>query len=608
MGLNPGTPQRTIVGLGELLWDLLPSGPQLGGAPANFAYYAGLLGDEAFVASRVGQDELGQEALQRLEASGLTTAYVQLDATHATSTVPVELDADGVPDFTIIEDVAWDYLEWSPQWQALAARADAVCFGSLCQRSPRSRDTIREFLRATRPDTVRVYDVNLRQSWYSAEVLATSLACSTIVKLNDEELPEVLRTLGLDVAEGAEGARRLLRAFDVALVCVTRGARGSILATASEVLEHPGFKVVVADTIGSGDAFTAALTHNYLVGASLEALSEAANRLGSWVATQVGAMPPVDTRPLREMLEEDGWAGCQPALQRRTVMNEKTIAKQPFGRTGHMSTRTLFGAAALGQVTQAEADRTLEVLLQYGVNHIDTAASYGDAELRIGPWMGRHRQDFFLATKTGERTYREALDELQRSLERLQVDHVDLWQFHGLHDPDEWEVAMGPGGVLEAGLEARAQGLTRFLGVTGHTLAVPALHLRSLERFDFDAVLFPYNYPLMQNPQYAADVEVLLAKCAERNVAVQMIKSICRRPWGERPHTRRTWYEPLEDQPAIDAAVHWLFGRPAVFLNTAGDINVLPKVLDAASRYQAAPADGEMGTLAARQEMAPLWA
>jgi aryl-alcohol dehydrogenase-like predicted oxidoreductase len=288
-------------------------------------------------------------------------------------------------------------------------------------------------------------------------------------------------------------------------------------------------------------------------------------------------------------------------------MSKKTIVKQAFGRTGHNSTRTLFGAAALARVTQEEADDTLEVLLEYGVNHIDTAAAYGESELRIGPWMGDHRKDFFLATKTVERTYQEALDELQRSLERLQVDHVDLWQLHGLHTADEWEVAMGPGGALEAAVEARAQGLTRFIGVTGHTLAVPAHHLRSLEHFDFDSVLFPCNYPLMQIPQYAADVAALVAKCAEQNVAVQNIKSVCRRPWGDRPHTRNTWYEPLEDQAAIDAAVHWLFGRPGAFLNTPADIHVLPKVLDAASRYEAPPSDDAMAELLVGQEMAPLW-
>lgn len=283
------------------------------------------------------------------------------------------------------------------------------------------------------------------------------------------------------------------------------------------------------------------------------------------------------------------------------------IAKAPFGRTGHLSTRTLFGAAALGRVTQAEADATLDVLLEYGINHIDVAASYGDAELRLGPWMPNHRKDFFLATKTEKRTYQEAWDELQRSLERMRVDSVDLWQMHVLVDPAEWEVAMGPGGALEAFIEARAQGLVRFLGVTGHGLTVARMHMRSLERFDFDSVLLPWNYPMQQNPQYAADFDALVAMCRERDVAVQTIKSLCRRPWGDRPHTRATWYEPLEAQSDIDKAVHWVLGRPELFLNTLSDIHLLPKVLDAASRFAQQPTDTEMEALVVAQEMEPLF-
>jgi aryl-alcohol dehydrogenase-like predicted oxidoreductase len=283
------------------------------------------------------------------------------------------------------------------------------------------------------------------------------------------------------------------------------------------------------------------------------------------------------------------------------------IEKALFGRTGHESTRIVFGAAALGSVTQAEADRTMELLLEYGINHIDTAASYGDAELRLGPSMPRYRKRFFLATKTGERTYQAARDEFHRSLERLQVDSVDLIQLHYLVDPEEWKVAMGPGGALEALIEARQQGLTRFIGVTGHDLAVPAMHLRSLERFDFDSVLLPYNFPLMQNPQYAADFERLSAVCRERNVAVQTIKGLTRRPWGDRPQTRACWYEPLEEQADVDLAVHYILGRPGIFLNTVGDIYVLPKVLNAATRFKARPSDEQMQALVARQDMAPLF-
>ena len=283
------------------------------------------------------------------------------------------------------------------------------------------------------------------------------------------------------------------------------------------------------------------------------------------------------------------------------------IEKIPFGRTGHLSTRTLFGAAALSQVTQDEADRTLEVLLQYGVNHIDTAASYGDAELRIGPWMDEHRSRFFLATKTGERTFEKARDEIQRSLERLQVDQVDLLQLHNLVEPAEWETAMGPGGALEAAVEARRQGWVRFIGVTGHGTTVAAMHQRALERFDFDSVLLPYSYPMMQNPQYAADFESLLGLCQERNVAVQTIKSITRGPWGDKPRNRATWYEPLEEQAEIDQAVHWVLSRPGLFLNTVGDIHLLPMVLDAADRLPAAQAREQIEAEVAKIEMQPLF-
>lgn len=283
------------------------------------------------------------------------------------------------------------------------------------------------------------------------------------------------------------------------------------------------------------------------------------------------------------------------------------ISKAPFGCTGHLSTRTIFGAAALGRVTQAEADRTLDVLLAYGVNHIDTARNYGDAELRIGPWMTRYRDHFFLATKTQQRTYAEAKREIHESLERLQTDRVDLLQLHFLVDPEEWETAMGPGGALEAVIEARDQGLTRFIGVTGHEVTAPAMHLRSLARFDFDSVLLPYNYLLMRNPGYAADFEALMKVCQERNVAVQTIKSITRRRWGDQPPTRATWYEPLEEQADIDLAVWYVLGRPGIFLNTVGDIHLLPKVLDAASRFERAPSDEEMEALVARREMGPMF-
>ncbi|MDB5057647.1 MAG: aldo/keto reductase [Chloroflexi bacterium] len=279
-----------------------------------------------------------------------------------------------------------------------------------------------------------------------------------------------------------------------------------------------------------------------------------------------------------------------------------------FGRTGHVSTRTLFGAAALGEVTQAEADGTLEVLLKYGVNHIDTAASYGNSEERIGPWMREHRNNFFLATKTGERRYGPARDQIRRSLERLRVDQVDLIQLHNLVDPTEWEIAMGPGGALEAAIEARDQGLVRYIGVTGHGLSVAAMHKRSLERFDFDSVLLPYNYMIMRVGHYSEDFEALLALCRERNVAVQTIKGVLRRPWLDgQEQTRSTWYEPLEQQAQIDPAVSWVLQRPGIFLNTVGDIHVLPRVLDAANRFQAGPSDEQMQELVTNQEMRSLF-
>ncbi|WP_438004713.1 aldo/keto reductase [Sorangium sp. So ce321] len=283
------------------------------------------------------------------------------------------------------------------------------------------------------------------------------------------------------------------------------------------------------------------------------------------------------------------------------------IEKLVFGRTGHMSTRAIFGAAALGRVTQEEADATIDLLLTHGVNHIDTAASYGDSELRLAPALRRNPGRFFLATKTGERTYDKARDQIHRSLERMGVDSVDLLQLHCLVEPAEWEVAMGPGGALEAAIEARQQGLARFIGVTGHGLSAARMHLRSLERFDFDTVLLPYSYILAQNGAYAAELAALLGECERRGVAVQTIKSVVHRPWGEDPQARATWYRPLEEQRDIDRAVHWVLSRPGIFLNTVGDIHVLPRVLDAAARYEKRPPEEEMRAQVASLGMAPLF-
>lgn len=288
-------------------------------------------------------------------------------------------------------------------------------------------------------------------------------------------------------------------------------------------------------------------------------------------------------------------------------MTATAIAIQQFGRTGHESTRVLFGAAALGNVTQDQADATMDLILSYGINHIDTARSYGEAELRLGPWMETHRDTFFLATKTGERTRDGATREIGESLERLRTDHLDLIQLHNLVDPEEWETAFAPGGGLEAVIEAKEQGLVSHIGVTGHGVTVAAQHLRSLERYPFDSVLLPYNFAMSADAVYLDDFERLVAVCAERNVAVQTIKSITRAPWGDRAQTANTWYEPLTDQDAIDTAVAWVLGREGLFLNTVGDVTLLPKVLAAAAKVSGRPDAEVMRSLAESQGLQPLF-
>ena len=278
------------------------------------------------------------------------------------------------------------------------------------------------------------------------------------------------------------------------------------------------------------------------------------------------------------------------------------IERAPFGATGHESSRVIFGAAALGDVSKADADRTLEVLLEHGINHIDVAASYGDAELRIANWLnGDH--EFFVATKTGEREYAPAREEIRRSLDRLGVDHVDSIQLHNLCDVIEWDIALSPGGALEACLEAREEGLVRFIGVTGHGLSIPKMHQRSLARFGFDSVLCPYNWVQMQDPRYAETFNGLAELCQERDVALQTIKSLAYKPWEGRAKTASTWYEPLQDQAEIDLAVSWVLADPQVFLLTTGDVDVLPKLLDAAERAGERPSDEQMAQL----EFAPLF-
>src|SRR5919205_1288509 len=283
------------------------------------------------------------------------------------------------------------------------------------------------------------------------------------------------------------------------------------------------------------------------------------------------------------------------------------VPKAPFGSTGHESSRVVFGAAALSEVSQEVADRALDHLLEHGVNHIDVAADYGDAELRVAPWLRSHPDTFFLATKTGERTYQGARDEIRRSLDRLGVDSVDSIQLHNLVDVIEWDTALSEGGALQAAVEARDEGLVRFIGVTGHGLSVPEMHRRSLERFPFDSVLAPYNHVQMQDPRYADRFEALAAVCRERNVALQTIKSLAHPRWDGRAKTASTWYEPLREQPDIDLAVHWVLGRPEAFLLTTGDVEILPRLLDAAERFERRPPETEMATLADRREITPLF-
>ncbi len=283
------------------------------------------------------------------------------------------------------------------------------------------------------------------------------------------------------------------------------------------------------------------------------------------------------------------------------------IAKAEFGRTGHRSTRVVFGAASLGGVSQKVADQTLEVLLKYGVNHIDTASGYGDSELRIAPWLKREPNRFFLATKGDKRDEKGAREEIHRSLDRLDVARIDLWQIHSIADPIEWDQALSPGGALDAALAAREEGLIRWIGVTGHGTQIAATHRRSLDRYDFDTVLLPYNYLTYQNPYYRENFDALYETCMERKVAVQTIKSIAMRPWMDRDHTRTTWYQPLEDPDDIDLAVWWAMSRPGVFVNSVGDVDLLPLVLDAASRYKKQPSNEQMDAVLERTHSEPLF-
>lgn len=300
---------HVAVGLGEVLWDLLPAGKQLGGAPANFAYMSSLLGHRGIVASSVGADALGGELRRRLAELELDASSVQLDELHPTGTVAVHLDAHGQPTYEIAQNVAWDFLEWTPDWQRLAREADVICFGSLAQRSDTSRATIRAFLAASRADAIRIFDVNLRQDFFSRDALAESFRLTHVAKLNDLELPVVVRELGMVYDEEKASAERLRRVFGLRLVCVTRGSKGSLLVGENQFDEHPGFAVRVADVVGAGDAFTAALAHHLLRGSPLRVADEAANRMGAWVASHAGATPPPEPDVIR-MVRGEGDSGA----------------------------------------------------------------------------------------------------------------------------------------------------------------------------------------------------------------------------------------------------------------------------------------------------------
>jgi len=285
------------------------------------------------------------------------------------------------------------------------------------------------------------------------------------------------------------------------------------------------------------------------------------------------------------------------------------IEKRPFGRTGHMSSAVIFGAAALKNVSQRTADQTLDVLYQYGVNHIDTAPRYGDAELRIGPWMERARDDFFLATKTDQFDYAGCKAQIQQSLERLRTNRLDLLQLHCLIHPDDWRKTFAPDGAMKAILEAQKAGYVDHIGVTGHSWTVAAMHQQSLDQFDFDSVLMPWNWFVAQHPKYAKDFKATVAICEERNVAVQTIKSIARGPWAAGANqNRNTWYQPLEDEDDIRIAVQWLLGHRSFFLNSVGDVDLLPLVLRAADEMAVAvPDETVMSTFSDRAGLASIF-
>jgi len=284
------------------------------------------------------------------------------------------------------------------------------------------------------------------------------------------------------------------------------------------------------------------------------------------------------------------------------------IDKKLFGSTGHESTRALFGAAAFARVSQDEADKTMGLLEEFGINHIDTAASYGNAEIRLGPWLKHNRKKVFLATKTEERTYKGAKEELYRSLDKLKVDSVDLWQMHVLVDPDEWNTAMSEEGALKAFIEAKEEGLVKFLGVTGHGITAPWMHLKSLEKYDFNSVLLPYNYTMLQNPEYKKGFEKLASICKEKNIALQAIKTLAKGPKQENSKTEfATWYEPITKPEDITFAIHWALSNDQIFINTAGDIYLLPHILKAFANFSEKINDDKMENFVSKKGLKPLF-
>lgn len=293
----------TIIGLGEVLWDIFPKKKYLGGAPANFAYYVSMLGHRGIIASRIGKDELGKEILDSLTDLSLTKKYIQIDLNNPTGTVDVKIDIKGQPKFTIKKNVAWDFLEFNEKCKQLAEQADAVCFGSLAQRSLKSANTIMEFLKHTRNDALKVFDINLRQIFFSKEIIIKSLELSSILKLNNKELLILIDLLGYQNKKSEEElCRQLIEIYGLNLVCLTKGEKGSLLINDKEIVKHPGYKVTVADTVGAGDAFAAALVVKYLEGVPLKKINESANKLASWVASKDGATPLINEYIKKEFL------------------------------------------------------------------------------------------------------------------------------------------------------------------------------------------------------------------------------------------------------------------------------------------------------------------